>query len=50
MGWGNCEDHYSRGAKKNEKLQPMSKRTKTIILLWLIFLSGIIWLISDFVN
>ena len=50
MGWGNCEDHYSRVAKKNEKLQPMSKRTKTIILLWLIFLSGIIWFISEFVN
>ena len=50
MAWGYCEEHYSRVAKKNEKLQPMSKRTKTIILLWLIFLSGIIWLISEFVN
>ena len=50
MDWNNCEDHYSRVAKQNEKMNPMSKRTKIIIFVWLISLSGIIWLISEFVN
>jgi len=43
MGWGNCEDHYSRVAKQNEKEKPMSKRTKVIIIGWIVFLIGIIW-------
>ena len=46
MSWGNCEDHYSRVAKQNEKLKPMSKRTKGIIIGWIVFLIGIIWLLS----
>ena len=43
MGWGNCEDHYSRIAKKNEKEKPMENRTKLIILGWTIFGIGVIW-------
>ena len=50
MSWGNCEDHYSRVAKKKERQKPMDARTKIIILVWLIFLSGIIWLVSEFVK
>jgi len=44
MGWGNCEDHYSRVAKEAEKLKPMEIRTKMIIVGLLIFLIGIIWM------
>ena len=44
MGWGNCEDHYSRVAKKNEKLKPMETRIKLIILGWSIFIIGVIWI------
>jgi len=44
MGWGNCEDHYTRVAKDREKLKPMDKRTKLIVMGWIIFLMGIIWL------
>tara|TARA_Y100000588_G_scaffold347582_1_gene396517 strand:+ start:6305 stop:6448 length:144 start_codon:yes stop_codon:yes gene_type:complete len=43
MGWGNCEDHYSRIAKQNEKLKPMEKRTKLIIIGWTLFGIGVIW-------
>lgn len=43
MGWGNCEDHYNRVSKELEKIKPMDTRTKLIILGWLIFLIGVIW-------
>ena len=44
MGWGNCEDHYSRIAKEMERLKPMDIRTKLIIVGCLIFLIGVIWM------
>jgi len=44
MDWNNCEDHYSRVVKKNEKVKPMDTRTKIIILIWLVFLISILWL------
>ena len=47
MSWGNCEDHYSRVAKQNEKLKPMSKRTKVIIIGWIVFLISIIWAVNQ---
>tara|TARA_B100000029_G_scaffold496241_1_gene562273 strand:- start:316 stop:456 length:141 start_codon:yes stop_codon:yes gene_type:complete len=46
MGWGNCEDHYSRVAKELAKRKPMSVRTKSIIVGWIIFLISIIWLLK----
>ena len=47
MGWGNCEEHYSRVSKQNEKEKPMSKRTKVIIIGWIVFLIGIIWAVNQ---
>ena len=43
MGWGNCEDHYSRVAKKIERKKPMESRTKLIIFGCLMFIIGVIW-------
>ena len=44
MGWGNCEDHYSRVSKKNERQKPMDSRTKLIIFSCSMFIIGVIWI------
>ena len=43
MNWGNCEDHYSRVAKKKERQKPMDARTKLIIISCSIFIIGVVW-------
>ena len=43
MGWGNCEDHYSRVAKKNAQVKPMDVRTKMSITIWVLFIIGVLY-------
>lgn len=45
MGWGNCEDHYSRVAKDKEKLKPMDTKTKWKIIGWSTFSISVLWLL-----
>ncbi len=46
MDWNNCEDHYKRESRKNDKMKPMDTRTKIIVAIWLIFLGIVIWLVG----